>query len=152
MKRGRRFVCAALSLGVAALLFRGPLAAAVVTRGDDALRNGDAATALRSYRKALAIDPGSAVAADRLAFELALHHRRADAEAAVALAGRALDRHPADAALLADRAFAELVLSRWAAARDDFRRAGALARDPRYADAAARIALRLRARGRRNAR
>jgi tetratricopeptide (TPR) repeat protein len=139
----RRFACAGLALGVAALLFRVPLAAAVVTRGDDALRNGDRATALRSYRKALILDPGSAVAADRLAFELALRHRRVDAIAAIDLAGSALRHHPDDPALLADRGFAELEVSLWSAARDDFRRLQALTGDPRYARLAARIARRL---------
>ena len=141
MKAPRRFACAALALGTAALLFRGQLAAAVITRGDDALRNGDVATALRNYRKALVLDPASAVAADRLAFELALRHRRADAQAAVELAGRGLRQHPDDPALLADRGFAELELGRWREAGFDLRRAGALTQDPRYAHAAARIAL-----------
>jgi tetratricopeptide (TPR) repeat protein len=138
----RRLACAALALATAGILFRAPLAAAVVTRGDDALRNGDIATALRSYRKAMRIDPGSVVAADRLAFELALRHRRTDADAAIELAGRALQRHPLDAALLADRAFAELELNRWDAARADFRAVAALTHDPRYHRAAERIARR----------
>lgn len=140
MRTQRRFACAALALGTAAVLFRGPLAAAVVTRGDDALRNGDRATALRSYRKALALDPGSAVAADRLAFELALHHRRDDAEAAVALTTAVLGRHPDDPALLADRAFAELQLRRWDAARADFLRVAAASSDRRYARVAQLLA------------
>jgi len=128
----RRVVCAALALVAAAILFRGPLATAVVTRGDEALRAGDGATALRSYRKALALDPGSTLAADRLAFELALVHRRSAAAEAITVATAALQRHPSDPALLTDRAFAELQLHDARAARADFARAGVLARDSRY--------------------
>ena len=135
----RRLRCAALALTAVTILFRGPLAAAVVTRGDEALRTGDAATAIRSYRKALAIDPGSAVAADRLAFQLALAHRPEPAAAAIAIATTALRHHPADPALLIDRAFGELQLRRREAARADFAHAGTLAGDARYRALAARL-------------
>ena len=40
----------------------------IVTRADDALRAGDVPAALRLYARARAIDPQSALAADRLAF------------------------------------------------------------------------------------
>lgn len=139
----RRCACAALAIGIAALLFHGSLAAAVVTRGDDALRSGDVATALRSYRKALRLDSGSVVAADRLAFHLALTHEARAAAVAAAIASDALRAHPSEPSLLADRAFAELVLRDWPRARADFARAGTLARDARYDYLAARLALRL---------
>lgn len=138
----RRCACAAIALATAGVLFHGSLAAAVVTRGDDALRSGDVATALRSYRKALVLDPGSTLAADRLAFQLALAHRPAAAAAAVAVASTALVLHPQEAALLADRAFGELQLHAWRHASADFARAGALTRDPRYISLAARLAVR----------
>ena len=140
--RPRPLLCAAVALGAGLLLLRAPLAEALVTRGDDALRNGDGATALRSYRKALTLDPDSIVAADRLAFQLALRHRPADAEAAIHVAAVALARHPGAVPLLADRAFAELQLKRWGAARADFTAAGSAGADPRFANLALRIALR----------
>jgi tetratricopeptide (TPR) repeat protein len=139
----RRCACAVTALAAAALLFHGSLAAAVVTRGDDALRNGDITTAVRSYRKALALDPRSALAADRLAFELALFHRPDAAAAAVAVASAVLRQHPDEAGLYADRGFGELQLHAWRDARADFARAGALASDARYDYLAARLALRL---------
>ncbi len=139
----RRCACALVALTVSALLFRGSLSAAVVTRGDDALRGGDVATAVRSYRKALALDPASALAADRLAFQLALVHRPAQAAAAVSVASAALARHPLEPALFADRGFGELQLHAWQNARADFARAGILAHDARYHYLAARLALRI---------
>lgn len=139
----RRASCAAISIAIAALLFHGPLAASVVTRGDDALRGGDLATALRSYRKALMLDPSSAIAADRLAFHLALVHSPVAAASAIAIASDALRLHPRDSSLLADRGFGELQLRAWRAARADFTRAGSLGNDARYDYLAARLALRL---------
>jgi Flp pilus assembly protein TadD len=135
----RRVFCALLALTAAALLFRGPLAAAVVTRGDEALRAGYAPAALRAYRKALALDPASAVAADRLAFQLALAHRPAAAGEAIAVATAALRGHPADEGLLVDRGFAELQLHDDAAARADFALAGTIAHDARYTALAQRL-------------
>lgn len=113
----RRLALATFALAISALAFRSPLAAAIVTRGDDAWQAGDLGAAVRSYRKALFIDPDSVVAADRLAFQLALHHDAPAAEEAIAVAGRALTRHPGDRGLLADRALAELQLHRIARLR-----------------------------------
>ena len=127
---------------MAFVLFHGQLAAAVVTRGDDALRNGDMNAALRLYNRAMKLDPRSPVAADRLAFHLALRHDRTNARAAVAIATRALTSNPVEAALFVDRAFAELQLRDWRGAEHDFDRAGALAHDPRYEHFASRMALR----------
>ena len=138
----RRAACAAAALTIALVLFRGQLADAVVTRGDDAFRSGDVPTALRMYDRALRIDPHSRVAADRLAFYLALRHDRTDAGAAVAVATRALRSETHDSALFADRAFADLELQRWTDAEHDFAQAGALAHDARYDHFASRMALR----------
>jgi tetratricopeptide (TPR) repeat protein len=141
ISRTRRIACAAAALALAALCFRAQLADALVTRGDDALRTGDVATALRAYGRAATLDPRSVVASDRLAFFLAVRHDRPDAERSIAVATAAL-RARASAPLFADRAFAEMELRRWRAASDDFGRAGALARDARYDHLAARTALR----------
>ena len=87
------------------------------------------------------MDPRSAVAADRLAFQLALRHDADGARRAIAVATRALAAGAVEPSLFADRAFAELRLRRWRDAERDFARAGALARDARYEHFAARMAL-----------
>lgn len=140
LRRRIGIACAALLL--AAGLFRGQVASALVTRGDDALRAGDT-SGLRFYARALALDPTSARAADRLAFALAMRRSTHDAEAAIDVATAALDRLPDDGALLADRGFAEQRLARWAAAERDFGRAGAVDHDARYDHLAGRVALKL---------
>jgi tetratricopeptide (TPR) repeat protein len=141
MTRARRCALAGAALTIAFMLFHGQLAAAVVTRADDALRAGDSAAALRLYARAMQLDPASSVAADRLAFYLALSHQHAGARAAIAVASRALATGSSDPALFADRAFAELQLHAWRDAERDFARAGSLAHDPRYEHFAARMAL-----------
>lgn len=140
--RIRRLGLTCIALAISFGLFHGQLAAAVVTRGDDALRSGDIDGAIRFYDRAMQLDPRSAVAADRLAFYLALRHDQTGARQAIAVAGRALAAAGDDPGLLADRAFAELQLHRWRDARNDFARAGALAHDARYEHFAGRMALR----------
>jgi tetratricopeptide (TPR) repeat protein len=142
MTRARRLLVAGVALGMAYTLFHGQLAAAVVTRGDDALRAGDVDAAIRLYSRAAGLDPRSTVAVDRLACHLALRHERDGARAAVAIASRALDSGAVEPALFVDRAFAELQLRAWRDAERDFDRAGTLAHDPRYEHFAGRMALR----------
>ena len=137
----RRFAIALVSLVLAAGLFHGQVAAALVTRGDDALRSGDRTAAVRYYRRALSIDAHSTNAADRLAFYLDLRNAHGDAQMAIEIATTALAARPTDAALLADRGLAEQHLQRWAAAQRDFVRAAEAGHDPRYDHLAARIAL-----------
>lgn len=140
---GRRVAIALVTLMLAAGLFRGQLATALVTRGDDASRNGDRTGAVRYYHRAFAIDSGSSRAADRLAFSLAMRRGRGDAQAAIDVATAALVRQPDDAALLADRGLAEQRLGRWRDAERDFAHAAVAGRDARYDHLAGRIALRL---------
>jgi tetratricopeptide (TPR) repeat protein len=139
----RRVIVATVALLVAFALFRAQLASAVVTRGDDALRAGDIDAAIRLYDRAAQLDPHSAVAADRLAFNLALHHGTVDARRSQSVATHALESLPGDAALFADRAFADMQLREWTSAERDFAAAGDLGRDPRYEHFAARMALHL---------
>ena len=137
----RRVAIAAVALCLAAVLFHAQLAAALITRGDDALRRGDRVTAIAFYRRALLFDARSTVAADRLAFYLDLRRTADDARAAVDIATDALAVHTMDAALLADRGLAEQFLRRFPAAQNDFERAAQSGNDPRYDHFAARIAL-----------
>lgn len=138
----RRLTCALVAVTAATALFHGQVAGALVTRGDDALRTGDVPTALREYGRALWLDRASSVAADRLAFYLALRHDPLDAAHAVSIASAVIRHRPEAANLFADRALAEVQLQRWSAAERDFARAGALASDARYDHFAARMALR----------
>ncbi len=138
----RRVMIAVISLGLAAGFFHGQLASALVTRGDDAARNGDRTAAIRYYSRALVIDRHAARAADRLAFALSLRRAPGDEAAAITVASAALTALPNDPALLADRGFAEQRLGRWVEAERDFDRAGTSGHDARYAHLAARLALR----------
>jgi len=137
----RRFAIALVTLALAAGLFHGQVAAALITRGDDALRNGDRNGAVRYYRRALTLDARSRTAADRLAFYLDIRRLPGDAQTAIDIATTALAGSPDDPALLADRGLAEQRLHRWAAAQAEFARAGEVGRDARYDHFAARIAL-----------
>jgi tetratricopeptide (TPR) repeat protein len=138
--RGRRCLLAAVSLLFAAALFRTHVASALVTRGDDLLRDGNVDGAVRSYARARRLDARSAVAADRLAFYLVLRGRDGDAARAYRVAGDALLFSPRDPQLLADRGFAAERLARWRAAESSFAAAGSAAHDPRYLHLAARMA------------
>jgi len=140
--RGRRCILAAVSLLFAAALFRAHVASALVTRGDDLLRDGNVDGAVRSYARARWLDAKSAVAADRLAFYLVLRGRDGDAAQAYTVAGDALFFSPRDPQLLADRGFAAERLARWRSAESSFAAAGSAAHDPRYYHLAARMAQR----------
>ena len=141
MTRRRRVLVAAVALALAAVTFHAQLASAVVTRGDDVLRSGDVAGALRLYGRAMLIDPQSPIAADRMAFYLSMRHDRSSALRAIAVVSHAIATQTPDPTLLADRAFAELQLRSWRDAERDFARAGAAAHDARYEHFAARMAL-----------
>jgi tetratricopeptide (TPR) repeat protein len=138
----RRIAIALLALTVSALLVRGSIASAMVTRGDDLGRAGDGARAIALYRRALMVDPRSAVAADRLTFALIMHGGSETARKAYAVAEDALRYAGADALLLADRGFAAERLGRWGDAERSFLLAARAARDPRYFHLAAQMARR----------
>ncbi|HEY8296751.1 MAG TPA: tetratricopeptide repeat protein [Candidatus Baltobacteraceae bacterium] len=142
MTRARRFLVAAASLSVAALLFRAQLGAALVVRGDDFLYRSDARQARTYYARALRFDPDSESAADRYVFFGLQVRTHASLDAAIGVASAYLRRHPDDGAILADRALAYLIERRYDKAEPDFERAARASRDPRYFTFAGWAALR----------
>lgn len=125
---------------LAGVLFRGQVSDALITRGDDQLRFGDRGSAIRYYERSLRIAPRNTTAADRLAFTLAMQREPRALERAIEISTRALTGEPANLALLADRAFAEIRLGQTLQAARDFASAAALGHDARYASFAARLA------------
>jgi len=142
LSRPRRVTVALISLACSGLLFRGNIASALVTRGDDLLAGGDVDGAARIYDRAARIDRSASAAADRFAFTLLLRRRPGDAARAYAVAIAGLEAAPRDPALLADRGVAAQRLRRWRDAEGAFLAAALIGRDPRYAHFAAQMAAR----------
>jgi tetratricopeptide (TPR) repeat protein len=127
----RRFTIALVSVVLCAVLFRGQVATALVSRGDEFLLRGRVERALRYYDRAMTIDARSAVAADRIAFAGILLRTPAALAAAIRATSLGLAVHPMNADLLVDRALCSQLEQRHADAYRDFLRAAALKRDPR---------------------
>jgi tetratricopeptide (TPR) repeat protein len=128
----RRAALACVSCVLAAMLFRGQIAAALVVRGDELLFRGDLSGAAQRYRRALIVDAGSATATDRYVFVQMRMRTAASIADGVNVATKYL-RHTADAPILADRALCYLIQRDYAGAQRDFEEATALTRDPAYA-------------------
>lgn len=121
------------------MLFRPQISTAVMLRGDDLLARGDAAGALVKYRRALSFDPANGAALDRVLFA-ALQHRGAGTLYGVLKRADAyLSQHPADTAVLQDRALCELMLGKRVLAAGDLERAARISHDAQTS-AFARIA------------
>ncbi|MGZ3499201.1 MAG: tetratricopeptide repeat protein [Vulcanimicrobiaceae bacterium] len=132
MRRGRRFVLAAISLMLAAMLFHKQLAEALVSRGDDFLYRGDAVTARTYYARALDVDHTSQSAADRFVFFSLQQRTVRSLELGVVVATQYLERVPRDATILEDRALCYQLQKRFRLAEMDFERAAQLTKDARY--------------------
>lgn len=128
--RIRRFAVAAVALLFASILFRTQVADALVIRGDEYLYRGSRTQALVHYNRALAIAPGSEVAADRYVFLSLQRQTSASLALAVKVATRYLRDHPDDAPLLNDRALCYLHMRKYVPAERDFARAARASRRP----------------------
>ncbi len=141
--RPRRFGIAALSVTLAALLFRTQASQALVVRGDDYVYQGRPQAALSHYSRALLFDPASPVAVDRYIFVSMQGHTALGLREGISVADRFLARNPKNATVLADRGMCYLVQRRYQAARRDFEAAAFIEpRSYQYA-VAARILERL---------
>jgi tetratricopeptide (TPR) repeat protein len=117
----RRTLLVATALLLSAPLLRSSISCALVTRGDGLLYARDARASVM-YRRAVEVDPGNEVAADRYAFAALLSHRRSEVEDGIRIASLGLAAHPDDAALRMDRALCLQRMKRFASAETDFRR------------------------------
>lgn len=106
---------------MAAVAARPEIAGGLVSRGDDIAEAGDAARAQRYYHRALAIDPSSEAALDRIAVAAMMQGDARAKEDVVRRARAALERR-ADKSLLFDVALLQLELRRYDASADTFRR------------------------------
>jgi tetratricopeptide (TPR) repeat protein len=127
----RRAVLAALSLAIAAPLFHGQIADALVVRGDEALYRARPPQALQYYRRALWFDPDSAPAVDRFAFVAMSLHDAPSLAAAAVVASRYLVRHRDDVVVRMDRAMAYRALGARREALADFAAVGLATGDAR---------------------
>lgn len=128
----RRFVIAAVSLVISWVLFHGYVAALLWTRGDGLLRGGSPDAAEGYYRRALAIDPDSRDALDRLLFASIERKRQPDLDDAILAGDRYLARHPDALEIRTDRALALFVAHRNGSAAEEFSWLASRFRDERF--------------------
>lgn len=138
----RRFAVALAGVAISGVLFRGSIASGLVSRGDESLQAGSVERARTFYMRALRVDPGSALAAERYAFFGLFVKRGPDLRASIAAATAGLARDPADEALRLDRALCENALGDARAALRDFETLARAHSDVRYAEFAAQAARR----------
>lgn len=128
----RRCILSTVSLTIAWVLFHGYVAAMVWARGDEFLRQGNPAVAERYYRRALAFDPESRDALDRLLFAAVELKEKRDLIAAIADGDRYLKRHPDAVEIRTGRALALFAARRNDAAATDFHWLGRHLHDERF--------------------
>jgi len=127
-----RFICAAVSLVISWMLFHGYVAALLWMRGDGFLRGGSPAVAEGYYRRALAIDPDSRDALDRLLFASIEQKKQPDLDDAILEGDRYLARHPEAVEIRASRALAMFVAHRNRSAASEFSWLASRLRDERF--------------------
>lgn len=120
-----------VAVGCAALLLRGQLSSALVSRGDSLAYWGERDQARSMYARAIAFDEKNRVAVDRYVFDAALSKNASSLRDGVAVASQYLMRSPDDGTILMDRAMCFQREGSFASAIADFQRAGQIERDPR---------------------
>jgi tetratricopeptide (TPR) repeat protein len=116
---------------LAAILLRGSLSSALVSRGDALAYSGNAGRAAVMYRRALWFDAGNGAAVDRYVFAAIVSHDRRALGRGVDIASSYLLRNPGDATVRMDRALCFQRLQKRRAAAEDFELAGRALRDAR---------------------
>ncbi len=126
-----RILLTTVAILFAALLLRGQLSSALVTRGDALAYWGAHNDARVMYARALAFDETNRIAADRYAFAAAISNNSDAIRGGIEVASRYLTRFPDDGVVLMDRALCYQHQGKLAAAIADFQRSGRIERDPR---------------------
>lgn len=126
-----RLVLTVFAIACSAVLLRGQLSSALVTRGDAFAYWGERDEARVMYARALFFDERNRVAADRYVFDAALSKKELVVRNGVAVANAYLARVPDDAAVLMDRAMCYQREGSLRSAIADFERAGRYQADPR---------------------
>jgi tetratricopeptide (TPR) repeat protein len=133
----RRLAVCIVSLAIAAVAFRAQVAGGLVSRGDDFLQSGNPRRAQSFYDRALRIDAGSVVAAERFSFVALMLRDRNSLQRGVAVASRAFATDPSNEALLVDRALCWNALRSYREAARDFEALAVRTSDARYFEFAA---------------
>lgn len=137
----RRVALCFITTALAAVLFRGPVAEGIATRGDVGFQSGDVGAALKFYRRAARFDVRSDVALERLTTLAMTSGDRALMAEVMPLADRHLQVRPDDAKVLQNRALLESKLGRRADADRDLARVAAITDDANVVEFGARRAL-----------
>ena len=138
----RRLMIALVVALFSAILFRGQVATALVTRGDEFLYRGEITQARAHYLRALLFDPHFLAAADRYIFFSLQEKTTENLTDAIQVADASLRFAPRDADLLYDRGLCLRYMHRYGLAAKDFAAAASLRRNPRLYHLAAWAALR----------
>ena len=121
----RRSVLSFAAAALCALLFHSWIAAALILRGDDLIRIGDARRALTYFARAAWFDRAWDVPVERFGFAAMLIGERATYSAEVRIASAYLSGHPRASAIRWDRGVAYLHLGERERAYEDFLRVAA---------------------------
>jgi tetratricopeptide (TPR) repeat protein len=128
---GRRVLVVATALAISAVLFHHQIASALVTRGDEFLVRANLARASIFYARALAFDPTSVLAADRMAFASYQLRTPEALLSSIRIVTTTLQAHPNEPYLLYDRGVCYRDLGLFHEAQSDFALAGVTTHDPR---------------------
>jgi tetratricopeptide (TPR) repeat protein len=124
----RRLAIVAIALLLSAVLLRGAMSSALVSRGDELEIAGDGGRAIAKYKLAIMLDHANAVALDRFAFSAIRSHRTERLRETLRLMGASSIASPQ---LIMDRALCLHLLGEYSRAAFDFEAAGMKQHDAR---------------------